>query len=148
MGRVSRTSLPDGLFHVVSRGVFGTEVFGDQRDRLRFLRLLASCERLHGWTSHAYCLMTTHYHLVLEAKRAALSNGMRRLNSGYAATFNRRHRRFGHVFAERFTARSIGDEAYLFEACAYVVLNPVRAGACREASQWRWSYSRYGLAAA
>jgi putative transposase len=148
MARMLRRTLPDGYFHVIARAGYGRELFVDGADRRRFLGMLRACEERHAWVCHAYCLMTTHYHLVLEAKRAALSNGMRRLNSGYAATFNRRHRRFGHVFAERFTARSIGDEAYLFEACAYVVLNPVRAGACREASDWRWSYSRYGLAAA
>ena len=148
MGRVSRTSLPDGFFHVVSRGVFGTEVFGDQRDRLRFLRLLASCERLHGWTSHAYCLMTTHYHLVVEARRQDLSRGAHRLNGRYAIAFNRRYGRCGHLFAERFSARVVESEDYLFDACAYVVLNPVRAGLCVRAEDWPWSYSRYGLAAA
>jgi REP element-mobilizing transposase RayT len=140
-----RRTLPDGYFHVIARARYGGELFVDGADRHRFILMLRTCEERHGWACHAYCLLTTHYHLVLEAKRAALSGGMHRLHGRYAMAFNRRHRRFGHVFAERFTARAIDDETYLFEACAYVVLNPVRAGVCREAREWRWSFSRYGL---
>ena len=63
-----------------------------------------------------------------------------------AREFNRRHHRFGHLFAERFTARVIEGDEYLFDACAYVVLNPVKAGLCLQPEDWPWSYSRYGLA--
>ena len=145
MGHVPRTSLPDGHFHVVSRGVAGAAVFRSDRDRLQFLRLLSSCERLHEWTCHAFSLMTTHYHLVIEARCADLSRGVQRLNGIYAREFNRRNGRFGHLFAERFSVRVIDNEEYLFEACAYVVLNPVRAGLCGQASDWPWSYSAFGL---
>lgn len=145
MSRVNRTSLPDGYFHVVSRGVFGADVFRDGSDRRRFLRLLRSCETRHKWTCHAFCLMTTHYHLVVEAARAELSRGIQRLNGRYAREFNRRHDRFGHLFAERFSARVIEGDEYLFDACAYVVLNPVKAGLCLEPEHWPWSYNRYGL---
>jgi REP element-mobilizing transposase RayT len=148
MGRVNRTSLPDGYFHVISRGVYGADVFRDGSDRRRFLRLLRTCETAHRWRCHAFCLMTTHYHLVVEAKRAALSRGIQRLNGRYAVEFNERHGRYGHLFAERFTARLIEGDEYLFDACAYVVLNPVKAGLCLQPEDWPWSYSRYGLAAA
>jgi REP element-mobilizing transposase RayT len=92
--------------------------------------------------------MTTHYHVVVEAKRAELSRGVQRLNGRYAVEFNERHGRYGHLFAERFTARLIEDDEYLFDVCAYVVLNPVKAGLCLQPEDWPWSYSRYGLAAA
>jgi putative transposase len=145
MARVSRTSLPDGYFHVISRAVFGSNVFRDGSDRRVFLRLLRSCEEVNGWSCHAFCLMTTHYHLLVEATRRELSRGVQRLNGRYAVTFNRRHDRYGHVFAERFTARAIDGEEYLYDACAYIVLNPVRAGLCDRPEEWRWSYSRFGL---
>lgn len=148
MGRVNRSSLPDGYFHVFSRATFEPELFRDDGDRRYFLRLLASCERLHAWTCHAFCLMTTHYHLVVEARREDLSSGAERLNGRYARGFNRRYGRFGHLFAERFSVRVIESEEYLFQACSYVVLNPVQAGLCMRAEEWPWSYSRFGLAAA
>jgi REP element-mobilizing transposase RayT len=145
MGRVRRTSLPDGYFHVVSRGVFGAKIYLDEVDRRSFLRLLRSCERRFGWVCDAFCLMTTHYHLVLESSRGALSRGLHVLNGRYAAEFNRRYDRYGHLFADRYAVRVIEDETYLYDACAYVVQNPVTAGLCHRASDWPWSFSRYGL---
>jgi REP element-mobilizing transposase RayT len=91
--------------------------------------------------------MTTHYHLVVGCRRPDLSRGVHRLNGRYAVDFNRRYGRFGHLFAERFSARLIESEDYLFDACAYVVLNPVKAGLCLRPEDWPWSYSRYGVAA-
>jgi putative transposase len=145
MGRVLRSSLPDGFFHVASRGALGSAIYVDDADRHRFLDLLALCEKRRRWTCHAYCLMTTHYHLVLETRRADLSRGLHWLNWLYAWEHNKRHGRFGHVFAGRFMARAIDSEEYLFEACAYVVLNPVRAGLCDRVGEWPWSYCSFGL---
>jgi putative transposase len=71
---------------------------------------------------------------------------MHRLNGIYAQGFNEKHGRAGHLWGDRFVSRVIEDDDYLREACAYVVRNPVRAGLCREATEWPWSYSRYGLA--
>jgi putative transposase len=148
MSRVARSSLPDGFFHVASRGALGSAIYLDDTDRIAFLDLLRRCERRRRWRCHAYCLMTTHYHLVLESRRVELSHGLHWLNWLYAWEFNKRHGRFGHLFADRFSARWIDNEEYLFEACAYVVLNPVKAGLCDRAEQWPWSYCRFGLEAA
>jgi putative transposase len=61
----------------------------------------------------------------------------------YARRFNARHGLFGHVFSERFSARVIDTEEYLFDACDYVLLNPVNAGLCERVEEWPWSYSRF-----
>jgi putative transposase len=145
MARIRRSTLPDGYFHVVSRGVFGVRIYRDDVDRLAFVELLGHCMQAHRWRCDAYCLMTTHYHLVVAADRKDLSDGMQQLNSRHALAFNRRHKRYGALFAERFSARVVEREEHLFEACAYVVLNPVKARLCDHAEQWPWSYSRYGL---
>jgi REP element-mobilizing transposase RayT len=142
------SSFPDGFFHVVSRAVFGAEVFVDSVDRRRFLRLLEDSEKRIRWRCEAFCLMTTHYHLVVEARTRQLATGMQLLNGRYARGFNRRHKRYGAVFAERYSVRVVESEEHLFDACAYVVLNPVKAGLCDRAEAWPWSYSTYGLEAA
>jgi putative transposase len=147
VGRIPRSSLPDGFFHVVSRGVAKRgRVFRDDDDRNAFLVLLREAARKHRWTCHAFCVLGTHYHLVLDARRADLSRGLHRLNWLYAMHFNERYDLFGHVFADRFSARVIESEEHVFEACAYVVLNPVKARLCERAEDWPWSYSRYGVA--
>ena len=145
MGRLPRSALPGGTFHVYCRGVAGCPIFPDNADRSFFLTNLKLCERRHRWVCHAFTLLSTHYHLVLGTNLAELSAGLHRLNGRYAREFNKRHGRFGHVFAERFSARLIESEQYLYDACAYVVSNPVRAGLCDRVEDWPWSYSRFGL---
>jgi REP-associated tyrosine transposase len=137
--RLPRSQLDDGFFHATARANFGLALFLDDVDRLDFLQLLRSTVALFHWRCHAHCLMGTHYHLVLEASRAALSEGMRKLNGDYARRFNRRHGRRGHLFEERFSSYAIRDERHLQAAVAYVLQNPVRAGLCAEAQDWQWA---------
>ncbi len=146
MARAPRSNLPAyGCFHVYARAVAAAELlYLDDDDRRAFVRLLWRAIHRHDWTCHAFCLMGTHYHLVIESQRESLSSGMHRLNWLYAAGFNERHARFGHVFAGRFSTRAIESEDYLFDACTYVLLNPIRAGLCDRAEDWPWSFSRYG----
>ena len=146
VARTPRTSLPDGYFHVFARGVTARgPVFRDDADRAAFRALVWQAARQHRWTCHAYCLMGTHYHLVVETRRAHLSSGMHWLNWVYARHFNRKYGLAGHVFAERFSARVIESDEYLYDACSYVLQNPVRAGLCERLEAWPWSYSRVGL---
>jgi putative transposase len=141
--RVLRTTLPDGYFHVASRGVNGCAIFRDDDDRRSFLANIQTCAERYRWTLHALCLMTTHYHLVLHSTQPELSRGLQRVQGRYAQAFNERHGRFGHLFADRFAARAIEDERYLYAACSYVVENPVRAGLCDSIDDWPWSHSRH-----
>ena len=144
MGRVRRSDLPDGVFQVTTRGVFEGEVYLDNADRIAFLKLLAANARRCSWRVEAYCLMTTHYHLVVATPVDRLSPGMRRLNGDYARAFNKRHGRRGHLWSERFASWVIEDEAHLENTIRYVLLNPVRAGLCRRPEDWPWSASRHG----
>lgn len=143
MGRVARSSLPDGFFHVVSRGVFGARIFLDDVDRTKFVARLWRCAETYRWVCQAFCLMSTHYHLVVESAPADLSRGLQQLNGRHALAFNHRHGRWGHLFAERYSVRLIESEEYLYEACSYVLLNPVKAGLCDRVEEWPWSYDRY-----
>ncbi len=139
MPRLPRNQLDDGFFHATARANFGLTLFVDDLDRLDFLQLLRSTAALFDWRCHAHCLMGTHYHLVLEASRSQLSEGMRRLNGDYARRSNKRHGRRGHLFEDRFSSYVIRDERHLNAAVAYVLENPVRAGLCQVARDWQWS---------
>jgi putative transposase len=145
VSRTPRSALPDGIYHVFSRGVGGTEIFGDDTDRRLFLSLLSRVTTRWEWSYHALCLMDTHYHIVVETPRVLLSAGSHYLNGRYAEAFNARYTRYGHLFADRFGARVVEDDEYLAEVCRYVVNNPVRAGLCATPAEWPWSSCRYGL---
>lgn len=142
MPRILRSSLPDGPYHVTARGVDGTPIFLEDDDRRFFLELLSRVVRIYHWDVQAFCLMDNHFHVVLETRSAQLSAGMQRLNGTYASTFNERHGRTGHLFGGRFWSSVIDSDEHLRAACVYVVANPVRAGLCATAEEWRWTASR------
>lgn len=146
MARAPRSLLPDGIYHITTRGVARGPIYLDDDDRLFFLRLLADVRARSSWDFYALCLMDNHYHLVFESTQPLLSNGMQRLNGRYADAFNQKYMRSGHLFGTRFGARMIEDETYLADVCRYVVDNPVRAGLCLDAGEWPWSRSRFGAA--
>jgi REP-associated tyrosine transposase len=143
MARTPRCELPDGYFHVTSRGNRGVHIFLEDVDRFDFLHLLGSVVETFKWRVHAHCLMGTHYHLIVEASRERLSDGMRKLNGAYARRFNRRHGFKGHLFEERFSSWFVRDEQHFAAAVHYVLDNPVRAGLCQHAGDWQWAASAY-----
>jgi len=142
MARPLRLEYEGAVHHVTSRGNAGTEIFLDDKDRLRFLEILSEAVERFGWICHAYCLMTNHYHLLIETPQPNLSRGMRHLNGVYTQWFNRQHSRTGHLVRGRFKSIVLEKESYLLELARYVVLNPVRAKIVRSAKDWRWSSYR------
>jgi putative transposase len=128
-----------GLFHVYTHSVWAAELFRDDRDCVVFLRELARAVDKAQWTCVIFCLMRTHYHLLLDVDDDALPLGMHALNFRYAVEFNRRHRMKGHVLGARYDSVRIEDEPHLLDAYRYVARNPVEAGSCQAAEDWRWS---------
>ena len=136
MSRPLRLELAGGIYHVTSRGNRQEDIYVDDADRLQWLTLFGQvCKRYH-WRCHAYCLMSNHYHIVVETIEGNLSKGMRQLNGVYTQYFNRTHQRFGHVFQGRYTGILVDKDSYLLELSRYVVLNPVRANMISDVGQW------------
>jgi REP element-mobilizing transposase RayT len=136
--RVPRDQGP-GYFHVTTRGNNGRDIFHTAADRRVFLALLGRVGREREWVLQTWCLMTNHFHLVVETRHANLSAGMQRLNGLYAQWFNAWHLRTGHLFGRRFWAKRIDTETQLQATADYVIHNPVRAGLCTDPWDWRWT---------
>ena len=142
MARPLRLEFSGALYHVTSRGDGREDIYGAAGDRRMFLDLLAGVWGRFNWTIHAYCLMTNHYHLLVETPDGNLAKGMRELNGVYTQRFNRVHARVGHVFQGRYKAILVQKDAYLLELARYVVLNPVRARMVRTQGEYPWSCYR------
>ena len=144
MARPLRLEFADALYHVTARGNERRAIFlGDlDADRTLFLSTLAQTVERFDWVCHAYCLMTNHYHLLIETPDANLSKGMRQLNGVYTQHVNRSHGRVGHLFQGRYKGILVEKEAYLLELARYIVLNAVRAGMVTTPEDWPWSSYR------
>ncbi|WP_462173284.1 transposase [Pseudoalteromonas xiamenensis] len=140
MSRPLRLQFAGALYHVTSRGNERKTIYRDEDDFARFLAVLTSvCERFN-WVIHSYCLMTNHYHLLVETPDVNLAKGMRQLNGVYTQQFNRKYQRVGHLFQGRYKSILVDKDSYLLELCRYIVLNPVRAkGMVDSAADWPWS---------
>jgi putative transposase len=142
MARPRRFFEPDGVYHVASRGSDSKPIFWSDGDRELFLDRLERAVERYRLPCLAYCLMSNHYHLIVQTPDQRLSKAMQELNGGYSTLFNSIHGRSAHLFRNRFMAQLIDSDSYLLTACRYVAHNPVRAGLCTRPWAWRWSSYR------
>ena len=121
MSRPLRFEFNGALYHITSRGNARSDIYLKDADRHAFLNILDKVCQQYNWTIHAYCLMTNHYHLLVETPDANLSRGMRQLNGVYTQKFNHLHNRVGHIYQGRYKAIIVRREAYLLEMTQFVL---------------------------
>lgn len=143
MVRPLRIEYAGAFYHVLNRGQRREPIVQEEPDRERFVSDLAKLAQQYGVRIHGYCLMTNHYHLILETPQANLSQAVQWLNVAYATYYNRRHRLCGHLFQGRFKALLLDSGRYLEAVSRYIHLNPVRAGIVADARRYPWSSCRY-----
>ena len=139
MGRHLRLQEPGATYHVTTHGIAELAVLPDDLARAHFLDLLAEAAARHAWRVRAYCVLTTHYHLLVTTPEGNIAQGMQHLNGRYAGWLNRERGRRGHVWEARYHGDPIRTDSHLLETIRYISLNPVRAGLCRAPSRWAWS---------
>lgn len=139
MPRQPRIQFEDAIYHLTSRGVSRSRIFGDTADYECFIRLMHKVVKGYTWTCHGFCLMTNHFHLIIETPRMNLSEGMQELNGAYACYYNKKYGRVGHLFQNRFHSAIVTKDAHFLELIRYIVLNPVKAGIAESVESWRWS---------
>ena len=142
MPRQSRLDAPGLLQHVMARGIERRKLFLDDKDRQSFLDRLAVILEETQTQCYAWALIPNHFHLLLRTGPTPLSKVMRKLMTGYAVTFNKRHKRAGHLFQNRYKSVVCEEDAYLLELIRYIHLNPLRAGLLKELQEldtYRWT---------
>lgn len=147
MTRSLRIEYPGALYHITSRGNKQDNIYLSDKDRFLFLKIFSEVCFRCNWICYSYCLMTNHYHLLIETPLGNLSKGMQLLNGIYTQKFNLTHSRVGHLFQGRFKGILVEKENYLLELSRYIVLNPVRAKMVSSPVDWVWSsyHSTIGL---
>ena len=141
MPRKACLDVPGTLHHVMVRGIDGINIFQDEEDRKAFVDRVRSLAKETGTRILAWVLMDNHVHLLITSGPAGLPTFMRRLLTGYAIGFNRKHGRFGHLFQNRYKSIICDLDSYLLELVRYLHLNPLRGGLVKnleELEDYRW----------
>lgn len=142
MSRPLRIEYPGAIYFITSRTPESVSAFRDDRDRTRFLDILAQTVKRSQWICHGYCLMHDHYQMIVETPRGNLSQGMRQVNGIYTQEYNRRYFKKGALFKGRFKAVLFEKDKSLLKLVRYMMLTPVRMNEADYASQFRWSSFR------
>jgi len=141
MPRRPRLDAPGYLHHIIVRGIEKREIFRDERDRENFLTRLGEVLKDGEAKCFAWSLMPNHVHILIRTATTPLPRMMRRLLTGYAVSFNLRHKRAGHLFQNRYKSIVCEEDSYLLELVRYIHLNPIRAGLVKqmdELDRYRW----------
>lgn len=141
MPRQARLDAPGTLHHVILRGMERGAIVTDDEDRTVFVARLGAVAIDTGTRIYAWALLPNHAHVLLRSGPAGLPRFMRRFLTGYALAYNRRHRRVGHVFQNRYKSIVVEAEPYILELVRYIHLNPLRAGLVpdlRDLTRYRW----------
>jgi len=128
MPRNSRIDAAGALHHIIARGIERGRIFQDESDRDNFVQRLGIILKETGTQCYAWTLIPNHFHLLLKSGLVPISQVMRRLLTGYAVSYNRRHRRSGHLFQNRYKSILCQKDPYFLELVRYLHLNPLRAG--------------------
>ena len=128
MPRKARIDAPGALHHIICRGIERRNIFIDDTDKNNFVARLGRVISETQTPCYAWALIENHFHLLLKTGNVPIATLMRRLLTGYAVSFNLRHKRTGHLFQNRYKSILCQENAYLLELIRYIHLNPLRAG--------------------
>lgn len=143
MARQWRIEYPNALYHVMSRGNGGQNIFASDNDRHIFLTLLGTLTERFNVEIHAFVLMDNHYHLLVKTIDANLSKAMQWFGTTYACKFNIANQYGGHLFQGRFKSIIVQNDAYLLRLSFYIHRNPLRAGIVERLADYPWSSYLY-----
>jgi REP-associated tyrosine transposase len=142
MPRQPRLDVPGALHHIMVRGNNKATIFSDDQDRTKFLQRLAKNITEAKCSVYAWVLMSNHVHILFKSGKKGISAVMRKLLTWYAVYYNRRHKRTGHLFENRYKSILCEEDRYLLGLIRYIHLNPLRAGIVKtleELDQYAWS---------
>ena len=120
----------------MNRGVDQMNIFRDSTDKDMFLQIVNKTATIHKVVVHDYCLMDNHYHLLIETQIDNLSLFMRFVSANYAQYFNKKTKRTGHLWQNRYKSRYITTEPYLYTLIRYIEYNPIEARVSKKVGEY------------
>lgn len=139
MPRTARKRSKTGINHIIFRGINHMDIFLEKDDFEEYIYRFKKISNKYELEIYAYCLMGNHVHLLIKEGIEDISVSLKRLSTGYAQWYNKKYRRCGHVFQDRFLNEPVEDDVYLLTVSRYIHMNPVKAGMVERPEDWKWS---------
>lgn len=139
MPRQARIYSETGIYHIMTRGNEKKKIFLDDEDRRHFIYTLFEKASEEESDIYAYCLMDNHVHLLLHEDGVNIARLMKRINVSFVYYFNKKYKRVGHLFQDRYRSEVVDNEDYLLAAVRYIHNNPVKAGIVSLPEEYWWS---------
>ena len=127
-----------GYYHVINRGVERRNIFLEAEDYNKFFDILFKVKKEYEISIHCYCLMTNHYHLLLQTKKENISDAIKQLNGNYSIYFNKKYKRNGHLWQGRFSSFFLYDEMHFWIVVKYIERNPIKANMVKQINQYKY----------
>lgn len=144
MPRKPRVISSSHIYHLILRSVNRQNIFLDEADSMRFLETIKKYKAICKFEIFAYCIMSNHIHILIRENEDTISNIIQRISSSYVLWYNKRHKRCGHLFQERFRSEAVESEDYFLTALRYIHRNPVKAHIVSDPIKYKWSsYKEY-----
>jgi len=144
MSRQQRIKSKSGYYHIMLRGNERKNVFNDDDDKQQFIEALKDKKQESRFYLHAFCLMDNHIHLLISEGTEDVTKAIKRITVSYVYYFNKKYKRVGHLFQDRFKSEVIEQDSNILCLARYIHQNPVKAGIVQKAADYRWSsYSGY-----
>ena len=144
MARVARRRSDSGIYHIMLRGINRQNIFEDDEDRYKLLEILSYFNNQEKYKIYSYCLMGNHVHLLLKEEEDTISDAVKRISSTYVLWYNKKYKRFGHLFQDRFKSEPVENMGYFLTVLRYIHQNPVKAKIASHVLETKWtSYYDY-----
>ena len=144
MARKARVKTDDSIFHIMCKSISEVNLFKDAEDKEKYLSLIKKYKNLYNFKIYGYCLMDNHSHLMVDANGADISKVMHGINFSYAMYFNKKYKREGHLFKDRFKSKIVDNERYLKTVSLYIHNNPTDIGEFKDCPE-KYAFSSLGI---
>jgi REP element-mobilizing transposase RayT len=139
MSRNPRKKSKSGYYHVMLRGNEKKNIFNNDEDKIRFIETIYEKKQENRFLLHALCLMDNHIHLMLSEENEDIAKIMKRITVSYVHYFNKKYKRVGHLFQDRYKSEVVEEDSYILSLARYIHQNPVKAGIVKNAGDYKWS---------
>lgn len=144
MPRRAREKSSTGIYHVMLRGINGQIIFEDKEDYEKFIQTITQYKEICGYEIYAYCLISNHVHLLMKEGKEDMGIVFRRIGASYVYWYNRKYKRRGHLFQDRYKSEAVENDEYFLTVLRYIHQNPIKAGIENNISKYLWSsYNDY-----